>query len=186
MLKIESALAPRCSEETTTNKDCKQTDFLLNLVARADGDSGDRDRAWIVAEQDHERSTTGEKIRVHQSLAQAAEPSAWLGENTQRSRSSRSDQSGVARAQQHAHLPGCDQARQQTQFNHWRFCRLPGCASSKSHSRHSNYATMILVLAKLVLVVAVDFLAALQSEEPGRGEMIDQSPQPAGSNPKFV
>jgi hypothetical protein len=35
----------------------------------ADSDSGNRDRNWIVAEQNHERSATGEKIRLYQSLA---------------------------------------------------------------------------------------------------------------------
>jgi len=48
----------------------------------ADRYSGDRDRVRIVAEQNHERSAIGEKIRFHQGLAQAAGPSAWLGENT--------------------------------------------------------------------------------------------------------
>ena len=47
----------------------------------ADCNSGDRDWDRIVAEQNHERSATGKKIRFYQSMAQAAGPSAWLGEN---------------------------------------------------------------------------------------------------------
>jgi len=35
----------------------------------ADRDSGNRDWDRIVAEQNHERSATGEKIRFYQSLA---------------------------------------------------------------------------------------------------------------------
>ena len=47
----------------------------------ADRNSGNCDRNRIVAEK-NERSAIGEEIRFHQSLALAAEPSAWLGENT--------------------------------------------------------------------------------------------------------
>src|SRR5436305_5589198 len=50
----------------------------------------------------------------------------------------------MACAQQHADLPGCDKAWQQTQFNHRRFHRLPACASPESHSRHSYHATLNL------------------------------------------
>src|SRR5439155_6607230 len=50
---------------------------------------------------------------------------------------------GVACAQQNPHLPGCDEARQQAELNHWRFCRLLARASSESHSCHSHHATMI-------------------------------------------
>jgi hypothetical protein len=63
------ALAPAVAP-SRLNKHCKANDFLLNLESgNADRDSGNRDRDRIVAEQNHERSAIGEKIRFHQSLA---------------------------------------------------------------------------------------------------------------------
>ena len=66
------------------NKQSLQTERFPAEPKRwnADSDSGNRDWDGLVAEQNHERSAIGEKIRFHQSLAQAAGPSARLGENT--------------------------------------------------------------------------------------------------------
>src|SRR2546430_12718253 len=72
----------------------------------------------IFAQQDHERSAFGQKVWLYQSLGQTAWASAWLGENTQRARSSRSHQFGMACAQRDSDLPRSDQARPQTEFNH--------------------------------------------------------------------
>src|SRR5437764_12696267 len=55
----------------------------------------------------------------------------------------------MACAQQHAHLPGCDKAWKQTQFDHRRFHRLPAGASSESHSRHSYHTTLNLKMRSM-------------------------------------
>src|ERR1700687_2785555 len=46
----------------------------------------------------------------------------------------------MARSEQHSHLSGRDQAREQTELNHRRFHRLSARASPKPHPRHPHHA----------------------------------------------
>src|SRR5947207_6894693 len=75
-------------------------------------------------------------------MGETSRTSARLGEDPQRRRSSRSDQSGMARAQPHFDLPRRNEIGKQAQLNHRRFCRLLARPSSESHSCHSHHATM--------------------------------------------
>jgi len=104
------------------------------------------------------------KIRLHQSLGETAWASAWLGENPQCSRSSRRDQSGVARPELHIDLSRGDEAREQTELDHRRFYRLLIGASSKPDSRDSHHAAVRSPLDRDLLRLDRAKLALLLNE----------------------